>query len=97
MAWIVKDFKCNDCGNVWEELYKREEEGMVLCPSCFSSDTKVDGISSPALGLYSIADKEGKAAILRKRSADHTKKDVVKNADKFGAAGYARRNEYLGK
>lgn len=97
MGWLIKDFKCNDCDHVWEEMYKTEEEGLVQCPACSSPNTEVDGISSPALGMYSIADAEGKKSILMKRSAEHTMKDVIKNADKFGEAGLARRDEYLGK
>jgi putative FmdB family regulatory protein len=97
VGWIIKDIKCNECGLVFEEMYKREEEELIECPTCSSTDTAPDGISSPALGLYSIADAEGKRNILMERSAKHTMKEVVKNADRFGDAGLARRDEYLGK
>jgi hypothetical protein len=97
MSWIVKDFICHDCGITFEELYKRGEEDNVLCTECGSGDTALDGISSPSLGVFSMADSVGRASMLRKRSADHTKKEVLKNAEKFGAAGWQRRNEYLGK
>lgn len=97
MSWIVKDFLCNSCGTVFEELYKNGEEDDVACLECGSSNTALAGISSPALGIYSIADAAGRAEILKKRSADHTKREVLKNADKFGAAGMHRRAEYMGK
>jgi hypothetical protein len=41
-----------------------------------------------------MADKEGKAAILRKRSADHTKAQLLKDADRFGGHGMQRRHDY---
>ena len=97
MGWIVKDFICNSCGITFEEIYKNGEEDDVICVSCQSPNTIVVGLSSPALGTFSMADAAGRAEILKKRSADHTRKEVIKNADKFGGAGIARRKEYLGK
>jgi hypothetical protein len=97
MSWIVKDFVCNSCGEVFEELYKRGKEDEVNCVYCLSHNTSLNGISAPALGTFSMADAAGRASILKKRSEDHTRQTVLKNADRFGAAGYQRRNEYLGK
>lgn len=97
MAWMVKNFKCRDCGVVFEDLYKVGEEDEVECPECETQSCFIDGISSPRLSTYEMADKAGKAAILRKRSADHTKEQVMKDADRFGGHGMQRRAEYQGK
>ena len=75
MGWKVRNFECLDCHHEWEELYK-EGEG-VDCPRCGSSNTKTT-LSAPQLGKFSMADKAGQAEILKKRSADHTKKKVMK-------------------
>lgn len=72
MGWMIKDFKCSDCNHEWEELY-REGEG-VDCPMCGSSNTQAL-ISTPGLGTYSMLDREGKAAHLKKRSYEHGMKN----------------------
>lgn len=92
----MKDFACNDCGHRFEDFFKPSEEDQVVCLKCGSSDVSRDGLSFPALGGWSMKDKEGRDNILKKRSADHTKKEVLKNADRFGAAGMERRESYLG-
>jgi hypothetical protein len=97
MAWMVKNFVCNDCDALFEDLYKVGEESEVECAECGMQNCSVDGISSPMLSTYEMADKDGKAAILMKRSADHTKEMVMKDADRFGGHGMQRRAEYQGK
>jgi putative FmdB family regulatory protein len=94
---IMKDFVCNDCGHKFEDFFKPSEEDKVVCLECGSNDISRDGLSFPSLGAWSMQDKAGRDATLKKRSADHTNREVVKNADRFGAAGMARRNEILGK
>jgi len=94
MAWMVKNFVCNDCDCVFEDLYKVGEESEVECPECEMQNCAIDGISSPRIGTYEMADKDGKAAILMKRSADHTKKQLLKDADRFGGHGMQRRHDY---
>jgi len=93
MGWIVNNFRCKACEHEFEELYKKGEETDIICPEC-ESDQIRPLLSSPRLSTYEMADKEGKAAILRKRSADHTKKMVMKDADKFGGHGMQRRSDY---
>lgn len=94
MGWMVKNFVCNDCGCEFEDLYKTGEEDEVECPECEKQNCSIDGISSPTLSTYEMADKDGKAAILMKRSADHTKKQIMKDADRFGGHGMQRRHDY---
>lgn len=77
MGWIVKDFRCNDCSHVFEELHKRGQEDEVECPECGGNNCEIDGISSPALGIYSMADAAGKKEILKKRSFQHTQKKAI--------------------
>lgn len=99
MGWMVKDFVCADCGHSFEQLYYKQEgeDPEIECVECGSRDTNVHGISSPRIGTYEMADAEGKAEILRKRSADHTKRQILRDADRFGLIGKARRDEYLKK
>ena len=94
MAWMVKNFVCNDCDAVFEDLYKVGEESEVECAECGMQNCSIDGISSPMLSTYEMADKDGKAAILMRRSADHTKKQLLKDADRFGGHGMQRRDDY---
>ena len=97
MGWMVKNFRCLACEHEFEELYKTGEEDEVVCPECEVGKVVIDGISAPTLSTYEMADKDGKAAILMKRSADHTKEMVMKDADRFGGHGMQRRAEYQGK
>lgn len=75
MGWKVRDFVCKDCGHEFETLYKEGEE--VECPECDSTNTEAQ-FSPPQLGRYSMNSQEGRAEILKKRSADHTKKVAMK-------------------
>lgn len=78
MGWIVKNLRCNACGHEFEELYKNGEEAEVECPECgVLGECSVDGISTPAIGSYSMADNAGKAEILKKRSLKHTEKKAI--------------------
>lgn len=95
MAWIVKDFVCPNCGHEFEELFKVGDEDNIPCPECGHSPVE-SVLSSPALGKFSMADRETKTEILKKRSFEHTKKEVIRNAEKFGDAGLAERKKYLG-
>ena len=52
------------------------------CPECHT--TLTPSLSVPPLGLYSMADAEGKADILRRRSVAHTKREVNKEPERFG-------------
>jgi len=78
MGWIVKDFRCNACGHEFEELYKQGEEAEVECPECgVLGECELDGIPTPAIGVYSMADPAGKKEILKKRSMQHTQKKAI--------------------
>ena len=77
MGWMVKNFVCLDCGHEFEDLYKTGEEDQVECPECGATNCQIDGISSPALGTYSMADAAGKSAILKRRSLAHTEKKAI--------------------
>lgn len=77
MGWMVKNFVCNDCGHTFEDLYKTGEEDQVECPECEGTNCQLDGISTPAIGVYSMADPSRKAEILKKRSIQHTQKKAI--------------------
>lgn len=90
MALIVNKFKCKDCGEEFEELYERGEEDTIECCSCGSRNVE-KLLSAPKLGKFSMADNDTKASILKKRSHDHTRKEVAKEAERWGAHGKIRQ------
>lgn len=74
MSWRVHDYSCQ-CGKQWEELVDSKET-TVTC-ECGKKNEPI--LSAPALALFSILDKEDQAKALRKRSREHTKKQLKKD------------------
>ena len=77
MGWIVRDLKC-ECGHSFEALLWNGMEGDEPCPQCSATNCAVQ-LSAPGLAIYSMADKDTKAQILRKRSREHTMKEIKKD------------------
>ena len=80
MGYILRDFKCESttCSQpVWEELVDRKEENDQKCPTC-SGPAKYT-LCAPALATYSLMSKDDQAKHLRKRSRDHTRKELKKD------------------
>jgi len=75
MGWIVRDYLCN-CGHSWEDLVKTEEQDQ-MCPDCGVVNHYI--MSATHIGSYSLLDNDGQAKSLRKRSRDHTKKQLKKD------------------
>lgn len=79
MAFITRDFQClsESCQHEWEDLVRREEENEQKCPVCGAAGRWV--ISASNIGSYSLLSKEDQAKSLRKRSREHTKKQLKKD------------------
>lgn len=90
MAWVVNDFECQDCGHVFEELYRPQD--IIICNKCTSE--KVNKIvSTPKLAAFSMSTPEQKKEKLLKRSLEHTNKELSREPEKFGAAGKERAKQ----
>lgn len=87
MGWKVDDFICLDCGHEFEELYKDGEE--LVCASCSSSNLEKK-LSMPGIGAFSAMPIERRAETLKKRSEEHTAKEIAKEPERFGEAGVER-------
>jgi hypothetical protein len=75
MGWILHAFSCT-CGTEWEELVDREDP-KDTCKAC-NTECK-PCISTPGLATFSIMSPEDQAKHLRKRSRDHTKREIKKD------------------
>ena len=88
MPFVNNDFQCNSCGCEFNDLWKKPMgdhwdawKGEVECPSCKSQDL-VKLVSATGAAEFSLMDQAGRAASLRKRSLDHSKKMMRKDMDK---------------
>lgn len=86
---IVRDFFCRDCEHEWEDLTPMDVTSPI-CPNCGSEDTGVS-LSVPNIASFSIMSKEDRTAHMKKRSADHSKREMKKDADKWRAMGFGTK------
>lgn len=79
MAYVMRPFEClnTECNHTWEDLVDRSEENDQKCPVCGNAARWV--ICAPHVAMYSIMSKEDQAKHLRKRSREHTKKELKKD------------------
>lgn len=91
MSWVVKDFECERCGCVWEDLVKRNDQ-VSDCPECNALSTKTV-ISCPNVNTFGMKSPAERSAAMKKRSEDHTKKELRKEPERFGAEGIKRARE----
>jgi hypothetical protein len=78
------NFTCTQCTTEWEDLV--DAEGLSPCPDC-QEERPRDAISCPKLATFAMLSKADKATALKKRSADHSKKELRKEAEQFGSFG----------
>jgi putative FmdB family regulatory protein len=79
---IMRDFVCPKCTHVFEDLVGAADT-TTPCPMCGTAALRQ--VSSPRIGLYN--DPAAREVVLRKRSIDHTHKEVAKTPEKFGLKG----------
>lgn len=77
MGWISRDYYCKGCGHEWDDLVQRSEENDQKCPECQGPASI--GISCPNVASFSLLSKDDQAKSLRKRSRDHTRKELKKD------------------
>jgi putative FmdB family regulatory protein len=82
MGYKLFDYSCNNCGLLFEELVKDKNE-TVDCPECKSSDTSV-ALSTPKLATMNLLSPQEHKAKMLKRSEEHTKKEVMREPEKYG-------------
>lgn len=90
MGWKTFDYECNHCGNAFYELVSSPDE-VVPCPECGGTTKRV--LSVPHLATFSMADNATKGEILKKRSAEHSMRELRKEPEKFGSLGKQRARE----
>ena len=75
MPFLI-DYMCLSCKHVWEILLNHKEEELTNCPKCNSPDIQrqLGGV------ITKINDPEILKETLKKRSADHTLKELKKKA-----------------
>lgn len=78
MGWILRDFECQSCGEVFEALTWTNMEEDEPCPVCTAASAK-PLISAPKPASYSLMSKDDQAKCLRKRSRQHTLKELKKD------------------
>ncbi len=94
MAWKKDDFECSSCGNIFEELYKKDEIDDVYCLSCGCPEvTKL--LSCPNMQMMSAMTPEQQRETMMRRSAEHTQKQIDKEPERWGDAGMARRSKKI--
>lgn len=79
MGWIIRPFEClsSECGHSWEDIVPREEENSQQCPKCGHEARWV--ISVTGIAVFSMMSKDDQAKCLRKRSREHTMKELKKD------------------
>lgn len=91
MAWVVKDFECEACECVWEDLVDRDNQ-VSVCPVCETESTKTL-ISCPNINTFGMKSAAERSSLMKKRSEEHTRKELRKEPEKFGAEGIKRARE----
>lgn len=83
----VNDFECYSCSIVWEDLVKEGETSK--CPKCESVGDKIK-INTIKLGAFSMRSPEERKKELKRRSEEHTLKELRKEPERFGVEGIQR-------
>lgn len=82
MPTKLSDWKCSSCKHVWEFLSHLDEKYPAACPEC--NCTAIHSIATSAL-VTKCHDPAAKKEILKKRSAEHTRDLVRKEAGHRGS------------
>jgi putative FmdB family regulatory protein len=84
MALILRDFECSTCGHKFEDLV--DSSNTTYCPNCASTNVQVL-LSAPNLNTLNLLSQPELKKKMIKRSADHTKREVLKEPEKYKVKG----------
>lgn len=76
---ILRDFYCATCDVTFEE-YVSKDDRTAKCQKCGNDAESV--LSAPRIGVYH--DPKARSAALRKRSHDHTIREMKKEPERYG-------------
>ncbi len=79
MGYLIKDFLCEKCNEVFEEMVEPTVK-LATCPICTEPAEQI--MSSPMIGTMN--DSAKRLESLKKRSKEHSKREVAKEPEKFG-------------
>ena len=78
---FLTDLICEDCNFIWETILRsREEVSLEKCPHCGANFPRAIPGGNPTI----CHDPKVRSEILKKRSKDHSMKELRKNPDKYG-------------
>lgn len=77
MGWILRDFLCEACSHSFEELVESAGYDTEPCPECGTACRHVISAAKPA--TYSMMSRDDQAKCLRKRSREHTLKELKRD------------------
>ncbi len=83
MSFKLRDFSC-ECGHEWEDLLETGETESV-CEECGMYNKPV--LSCPNLNTMNLLPRSEYVAKMKKRSADHSHKELKRAPERFGKAG----------
>lgn len=93
--WIMLDFMCPLCFNQWEDMVDKTEI-VSTCTECGSGVTKEHSLMpSPAIAAFSLKDAAGRAETLKKRSSEHSQKELDREPEKFGGLGISMAKQKI--
>lgn len=78
---IVYDFYCEPCSLHFDDIVDSSNVKTTPCPKCGKDAEKV--FSAPKLGWLNN-DPQKRAEVLKKRSQEHTIRELKREPEKFG-------------
>lgn len=91
MSYVIYDFECENCGRVWEDMVDRTAVESP-CPGCTTVSTN-KLVACPAIASFSMLPLEDRSKLMKRRSEEHTKKEMRKEAERWGDLGKERARE----
>ena len=87
MGLRLQDFECDDCEIRWEDLVEVGDE-VSACTECGVLKAPEHFLTATALKSYSMMDAAGRDDCLKKRSVEHTQREIInKTPEKWGNLG----------
>lgn len=77
---ILRDFHCDACNVRFEDYVSSGDDRFAACPKCGVPCELV--LSAPRVGVYN--DPAAKNAALKKRSHDHSMREMKREPEKYG-------------